>query len=81
VDAPLPQPPMTAAEIEKENQLLEMMRALVPALKQRNLNNAVWLANQAARGEGPLVKHFAELEQYGFRWTRRAIKLLVKTKS
>jgi hypothetical protein len=59
--APPPQPPKNAYEIEKENQLLEMMRALVPALQQRNLNNAVWLANQAARGEGPLVEHFAEL--------------------
>jgi hypothetical protein len=33
----------------------------VAVLQKRNLSNAVYLAQQAAAGYGPLVEHFAEL--------------------
>jgi hypothetical protein len=37
------------------------MQELARELKQANLNNAVSLAMEAARGQGELVEHFAEL--------------------
>jgi hypothetical protein len=42
------------------------LQDLVAELHQRNLDNAVHLAQQAAAGYGPLVEHFAELRRrYG----------------
>ncbi len=59
---PLPlMPPATAREQAEKAELIRLMEAASKRLRQRNLDNAVALANQAARGQGPLVDHFAEL--------------------
>ncbi len=55
----LPSP--TDKELAQERQISAMLRDLVPKLRQRNLDTAVLLAQQAARGHGPLVDHFQEL--------------------
>ncbi len=54
-------PAPTPEEQADEADLLQKLRELNQLLKQQNLNRAVELAVQAARGEGPLVDHFAEL--------------------
>ena len=56
-----PMPPPTAEEIAREEQLLAKMEEALAGLRQRTLNIAVALAQQAARGQGPLVDHFQEL--------------------
>jgi len=72
---------MSRAEQAAESELTQRMEALVDELHQRNLANAVALAMEAARGQGPLVEHFAELgRRFGNRTahkpadTLRAIK-------
>lgn len=62
--APPKQPPKTARELESERRLAESfarLEVLTNKLHQNNLNTAVRLAQQAARGDGALVEHFAEL--------------------
>ncbi len=59
--APPEMPATTTEEVEMERQLLIKMQGLTAKLRQRNLDNAVLLAQQAARGHGPLVDHFQEL--------------------
>ena len=59
--APPPMPPPSKEEIAAEESLLVKMQAMTAKLRQRNLDNAVLLAQQAARGHGPLVDHFQEL--------------------
>lgn len=64
-----PPPPMPEETSEERAFSLEICRrldALSGRLQQRNLQNAVALAQQAACGHGPLVDHFAELgRRYG----------------
>ena len=59
--APPPMPATSAEEVEMERQLLLKMQGLTAKLRQRNLDNAVLLAQQAARGHGPLVDWFQEI--------------------
>jgi hypothetical protein len=56
-----PMPPPTEGEIAASREISEGLRDIVRILRQRNLDNAVLLAKQAAAGRGPLVGHFAEL--------------------
>jgi hypothetical protein len=58
---PPPQPPKTEAEKAHDSEITRRLWELAAEFKQRNLNLAVDLARQAARGNGPLVDHFAEL--------------------
>jgi hypothetical protein len=64
-------PPPSADEQAKSGELLQMMKDLVVKAERRNLDAAVELALQAARGEGPLVDHFMELGRR-FGWQLRA---------
>ena len=59
--APPAMPPETPEEAAQDTELLRMMEEITETLTQRNLDHAVILAQQAARREGPLVKHFQEL--------------------
>lgn len=54
-------PPPTPAEIALQQQISEGLREMTRLATQRNLDNAVLLAQQAARGHGPLVDHFHEI--------------------
>jgi hypothetical protein len=56
-------PPATEEELAHARDISAKLRALAAELHQRNLNNVVLLAQQAAAGRGPLVEHFAELGQ------------------
>ncbi len=56
-----PMPPQTPQEKAANDDLLKQMKELAILLKQNNLDSAVELARQAARHEGPLIEHFAEL--------------------
>ena len=56
-----PPPPPTDREILANQQLVTKLQDLVAMLRQRSLNRAVSLAQQAACGHGPLVEHFVEL--------------------
>ncbi|WP_099348018.1 hypothetical protein [Acetobacter aceti] len=57
---------MRAASLSAE------LKMLLNELLQRNLNNAVKLAIEAAQGRGELVEHFAELgRRYGGRTDTR----------
>jgi hypothetical protein len=59
-------PPKTEKEIEFDRDITARLLAAVAMQRQRNLDNAVRLAQQAAAGYGPLVEHFAELgRRYG----------------
>ena len=49
-------PPKTEAELEANRQITAGLQSLVAQLHQRNLENAVLLAQQAARGQGPVVQ-------------------------
>lgn len=61
-----PHLPMTADEVVAEQEITRKLQQAVVILRQRNLDNAVALAIQAARGQGPLVDHFAEIgRRYG----------------
>ncbi len=54
-------PPKSEEEVRQSAELVEQMKELSRMLRQRNLDNAVALAQQAARGQGPLIDHFCEL--------------------
>ena len=54
-------PPPTEEEQATSRMIVEGLREVARRLRQRNLDNAVLLAQQAAVGRGPLVDHFAEL--------------------
>ncbi|ASC05346.1 hypothetical protein S101468_01080 [Acetobacter pasteurianus subsp. pasteurianus] len=54
-------PPLSQREQAEKTQLLADMERIAKELRQRNLNNAVSLAMEAARGQGELIEHFAEL--------------------
>ena len=54
-------PPKSAAELARSKELVRRLERVTAELHQRNLTNAVCLAQQASRGFGPLVEHFAEL--------------------
>ena len=62
-----PVPPKNAAEQAADRELLAQLRGITAQLRQRNLENAVLLAQMAAAGrltamgEGALSDHFAEL--------------------
>jgi hypothetical protein len=56
-----PEPPPTEADKAKNREISRLLKEIAADLKQRNLDWAVLLAQQAARGRGPLVDHFAEL--------------------
>lgn len=65
--APVPMPPPSEAEIRTDRELGRLLRQVSAELQQRNLDNALLLARQAARGEGDLVDHFAELgRRFGY---------------
>ena len=64
-------PPPTEHERAANRQITAMLEVLADELKQRNLDRAVRLAQQAARGDGPLIEHFAELgRRFGGALTR-----------
>ena len=56
-----PMPPPTEREKAISREITDGLHQLARELRQRNLDNAVLLAQQAARGRGPLVEHFREL--------------------
>lgn len=56
-----PMPPPTEEELATFWEISERLREAVRLLRQRNLDNAVLLAKQAAAGRGSLVDHFHEL--------------------
>jgi hypothetical protein len=58
---PPPMPEETEAEKAAQAETIRRLRELADLLQQRNLDLAIALAQQAARGRGPLVDHFAEL--------------------
>ncbi len=59
-------PPLTEEEQALKRQITIGLQRLAAQLHQQNLDNAVLLAQQAARGRGPLVDYFAELgRRYG----------------
>lgn len=61
VVSPPAMPPRTAKEEAQSRELVRQLERLSAELRQRNLTNAVYLAQQAVAGYGPLVDHFAEL--------------------
>jgi hypothetical protein len=63
---PLQLPPETAEELAASRKTLLMLQEATRQVRQRNLQNAVFLAQQALGGRGPLGEHFAELRRrYG----------------
>lgn len=61
---PLPMPgmpPKTLEEAAADAEICRRLNELAAFHRQENLNNAVRLAQMAARGHGPLVDYFAEL--------------------
>jgi hypothetical protein len=59
-------PPKTEEELARARDITARLQRVVAELRQRNLDNAVLLAQQAAAGRGPLVEHFMELgRRYG----------------
>jgi len=61
----IPSRRLTPRGLEVEQAITADLEALVACLEQRCLDNAVLLAQQAARRQGPLVAHFMELgKQY-----------------
>lgn len=54
-------PPPTDREIAAAKKIAADLQDLVAMLEQRCLDDAVLLAQEAARGRGPLVDHFREL--------------------
>ena len=58
---PIPVLPQTPKELADHAKLMRQMDEAIAILIQRNLDNAVALAQQAARRQGPLVEHFGEL--------------------
>ena len=58
---PLDLPAKTEAELAVDRSIEIKLQELTIQVRQRNLRNAVALAQQAASGRGPLVEHFMEL--------------------
>ncbi len=58
---PPPMPPATEEEQAFDAEITRRLEGMAAEQQRRNLNSAVVLAQQAARGVGPLVEHFAEL--------------------
>lgn len=58
---PIPPPQLTTRDLAAEHKITADLQALVVQLEQRCLDNAILLAHQAARRQGPLVAHFMEL--------------------
>ncbi len=56
-----PMPPASEEELAAERNIIVQLEGLTARLRQRNLDTAVLLAQQAARGQGPLIDHFQEL--------------------
>ena len=56
-----PMPPKTEEEIQHSAELCRRLDEMTKVVRQSNLDNAVLLAQQAARGHGDLIDHFAEL--------------------
>ncbi len=54
-------PPITEAEQRLNAEMVARLEEMSKILRQRNLDNAVLLAEMAARSHGPLVNYFAEL--------------------
>ena len=66
------QPPKTEKELAQQREIGELLSGLAETLQQQNLDNAVRLAQQAARHQGELVDHFAELgDALRALWTNR----------
>ncbi len=59
--APPPMPPASEEKLAAERYIIVQLEELTARLRQRNLDTAVLLAQQAARGQGPLIDHFQEL--------------------
>jgi hypothetical protein len=59
--APVPMSPETEEALDRE--ISEKQEELNRLTLRLNLRRAVLLAEQAERGEGPLVEHFADLGQ------------------
>jgi hypothetical protein len=60
---PSPMPPKTEKELRQMAEISRRLDELARDVQQNNLNNAVLLAQQAARGHGDLIEHFAELSR------------------
>lgn len=56
-----PRPKPTEAQIAREERILRDLEELNRMLRQRALDRAVALAQQAACGHGPLVDYFVDL--------------------
>jgi hypothetical protein len=54
-------PPVTEEEDAVSREITRRLEEMIIRQRQLNLSRAVVLAQQAARGTGPLVEHFAEL--------------------
>ncbi len=59
--SPPPMPPITEEETAFDLEITRRLEEMIIRQRQTNLSRAVVLAQQAARGTGPLVEHFAEL--------------------
>jgi hypothetical protein len=59
--SPPPMPPETVQEQMLNADMIRRLEEISAFNRQRNLDNAVRLAQMAARHQGPLVDHFAEL--------------------
>ena len=57
----MPMPPETPEEIEASLEMRAILAEMAKVQRQRNLDNAVLLAQQAARGHGDLIEYFGEL--------------------
>jgi hypothetical protein len=64
VISPPPMPPKSEAELAASQGLIRHMEQAIVVLRQRNVDNAVFLAQQAARGIGPPLVHFCELGRH-----------------
>ncbi len=72
---PVPMPPKTEEERRAGEDIRRRLIELAAALQQRNLDNALALAREAAAGRGELVEHFAELgRRFGHTLERRSPK-------
>ena len=58
---PIPPRQLTPRDLAAEQKITADLQNLVGQLEQRCLENAVLLAQQAVRRQGPLVAHFMEL--------------------
>lgn len=57
----LPAIPSSDRDIEANRRIVAELEDAVAQLRQRSLDRAILLAQQAACGHGPLVEHFVEL--------------------